>query len=184
MIGADYLAIGGACLFAVLGAALGFGRSLRVLNKGLVGRAITLVITYFLLGIIISMEQTKSAQANFVEYLQAQNNAFCNFLIKIRIEIVLTAVCVFIAVMLVQLLVVNVLAGILESQTGGIKLLNSILGVLLGVAGFIALVIIVLEVSYLVGGGAEGAMAENLKGSFFGLDKIYLDNPLSAIFRA
>ncbi len=183
MIGADYFAIGGACLFAVLGAALGFGRCLRVLNKGIIGRVITLAITYFLLGIIVSMEQTKSAQAKFVEYLQAQNNGFCEFLLKIRIEIVLTAVCVFIAVMLLQLLVVNVLAGILESKTGGIKLLNSILGVILGVAASIALVLIVLEVAYLVGGGAEGTMAENLKDSFFGLDKIYLDNPLSAIFR-
>ena len=50
-------------------------------------------------------------------------------------------------------------------------------------AEFIALAIIVLEVAYLVGGGADGAMAENLKGSFFSLDKIYLNNPLSAIFR-
>ncbi len=183
MIGADYLAIGGACLFAVLGAALGFGRSLKVLNKGITGRIITLVIAYFLFGIIISLDQTKSAQAKFVEYLKSQNNGFCDFLVTIRVETILTAVCIFVAVMLVQLLVVNVLAGILESKTGGVRVLNSILGVLLGVAEFIALAIIVLEVAYLVGGGADGAMAENLKGSFFSLDKIYLNNPLSAIFR-
>ena len=118
-----------------------------------------------------------------MEYLKSQNNGFCDVLVTIRVETILTAVCIFAAVMLVQLLVVNVLAGILESKTGGVRVLNSILGVLLGVAEFIALAIIVLEVAYLVGGGADGAMAENLKGSFFSLDKIYLNNPLSAIFR-
>lgn len=183
MIGADYFAIGGACLFAVLGAALGFGRCLKILNKGITGRIITLVITYFLFGIIISMDRTKSTQASFIEYLKSKNNSFCDFLVTIRIEIILTGVCVFIAVMLVQLLVVNVLAGILESKTKGVRLLNSMLGVLLGVAEFIALAIIVLEIAYLVGGGEEGVMAENLKGSFFGLDNVYLNNPLSAIFR-
>lgn len=183
MIAADYIAIGAACLFAVFGAVLGFGRCLRILNKGITGKVITLVVTYFIFGIVITMDQTKAAQAKFVEFLQSKDNAFCNFLVTIRAETILTGIIVFVAVMILQLIVVNVIAGILSADGKGVKLFNSILGVALGVAECIALALIVLEVLYLVGGGADGNMVETLKGSFFSLDKIYLDNPLSAIFR-
>ncbi|MCI6734365.1 MAG: hypothetical protein PUI31_00760 [Clostridia bacterium] len=147
------------------------------------GKIITLVITYFLLGIVIGMDQTKQAQANFIEFLKSKNNGLCNFLITIRIETILTAVIVFIAVMILQLIVVNVLAGLLSIDGAGAKFFNSILGVLLGVAECAALVLIVLEAMYIFGGGAESVNLESLKGSFFGLDTIYLNNPLSAIFR-
>ena len=147
------------------------------------GKIVTLVITYFLLGIVIGMDQTKQAQANFIEFLKSKNNGLCNFLITIRIETILTAVIVFIAVMILQLIVVNVLAGLLSIDGAGAKFFNSILGVLLGVAECAALVLIVLEAMYIFGGGAESVNLESLKDSFFGLDNIYLNNPLSAIFR-
>ena len=115
------------------------------------------------------MDQTKQAQANFIEFLKSKNNGLCNFLITIRIETILTAVIVFIAVMILQLIVVNVLAGLLSIDGAG--------------AECAALVLIVLEAMYIFGGGAESVNLESLKGSFFGLDNIYLNNPLSAIFR-
>ena len=140
------------------------------------GKIVTLVFTYFLLGIVIGMDQTKQAQANFIEFLKSKNNGLCNFLITIRIETILTAVIVFIAVMILQLIVVNVLAGLLSIDGAGAKFFNSILGVLLGVAECAALVLIVLEAMYIFGGGAESVNLESLKGSFFGLDNIYLNN--------
>ncbi len=183
MITADYIVIGGACLLAVLGATLGFGRCLKILNKGVTGKIATLVITYFLLGIVLEMDQTKQAQANFVEFLKGKDNGVCDFLVTIHIETIVTAVIVFIAVMLLQLIAVNVLAGLLSVDGAVAKIFNSVLGVLLGVVECAALVLIVLEGMYLFGGGAENAMLESFKGSFFGLDNIYLSNPLSAIFR-
>ena len=128
------------------------------------GKIVTLVITYFLLGIVIGMDQTKQAQANFIEFLKSKNNGLCNFLITIRIETILTAVIVFIAVMILQLIVVNVLAGLLSIDGAGAKFFNSILGVLLGVAECAALVLIVLEAMYIFGGGAE--ISNRLKAVF------------------
>ena len=119
----------------------------------------------------------------FVEFLKSKDNGFCNFLITIRIETILTAVIVFVVVMILQLIAVSVLAGLLSIEGKVVKFFNSILGVLLGVAVCAALTLVVLEAMYLIGGGAENASLESLKGSFFGLDNIYLNNPLSAIFR-
>ena len=183
MVTADYIVIGGACLLAIFGALLGFGRCLKILNKGVTGKIGTLVITYFLLGIVIGMDQTQQAQNRFVEFLKSKDNGFCNFLITIRIETILTAVIVFVVVMILQLIAVSVLAGLLSIEGKVVKFFNSILGVLLGVAVCAALTLVVLEAMYLIGGGAESVNLESLKGSFFGLDNIYLNNPLSAIFR-
>ena len=62
------------------------------------------------------------------------------------------------------------------------KGLNCILGVVLALAEFIALVLLILLILKLIS-GTNTDIADSLQGSFFRLDKIYDDNPLSAFIR-
>ena len=62
MISADYWVIGGACVFAVLGAALGFGRGLRMLSKGVLGKIAAVIFAYYIFGIILTLDVTKTGE--------------------------------------------------------------------------------------------------------------------------
>lgn len=182
MVSADYWVVGGACVFAVLGAALGFGRGLKMLSKGVLGKIAAVVFAYYLFGIVLTLDVTKTAQTNFITFLEGKDNWFCRFLITIRIETILTGVVVFLLSMLLISLVVNILAGILDGEGGVLKGLNCILGVVLALAEFIALVLLILLILKLIS-GTNTDIADSLQGSFFRLDKIYDDNPLSAFIR-
>lgn len=182
MITVDYLVIACACVFAVVGAAMGFGRCLRVLNKGVVGRIVTVIVTYYLLGIVLTLDVTKNAQIKFIEFLTAKNNGLCDFLLIIKSEVIVVALVVFFAVMLIQTLITSVVSAILGSQGKGVKLLNGALGAALSLVEFIALLLLVLEVVYLFS-GAESEIYGKFVGSYFGLDEIYLNNPLSVLVK-
>ena len=83
MITADgiVLIVFSACL--VLGSILGFGKELRLFTGGVFGRIISVVICYFLFGVVLSWSFVQALLLKFTTTLAEDGSWICNFLLKI-----------------------------------------------------------------------------------------------------
>ena len=61
--------------------------------------------------------------------------------------------------------------------------MNKLLGVFIYLFLLLLLVLIVFQIAYLID-GADGAIYQKTHGSLFGLDKLYLDNPLNKVIES
>lgn len=182
MILIDYITIGLLALFCVLGYAMGFGKQLRLLTKGIKGVIISIFVCYILFGAVVNLNIVQDLLSMFREMLINKNNAFCNFLLNIRIEIICAAVSLFLVVQILRKIIVAIISKTMESENTAIKILNKLFGVILSIALLLGLSLIALQITALAVGTGDNSVTEFLRGSFFGLDSIYLNNPLTLIF--
>ena len=63
------------------------------------------------------------------------------------------------------------------------RVINKVLGVAIYLFLLLLLVLIVFQIAYYIS-GADGAFYKTFQGSLFGLDKIYLDNPLNSVIES
>ena len=178
MVLADYIFIAGLLLFIILGLALGFGKQLSILTKGIFGIIISVVICYFVFWLVYNIPFVQSLLAQFKESLAATDKPIVKFLLTIRIDIIVYAVALFIVVTIVRIIVVLIIKNVMEIDTPVMKVINKVLGLILGIAVFIVLGLIVMQIMYLSG---DGTVPEKMTGSFFRLDVIYVNNPLTKI---
>lgn len=166
--------------FLVIGSAVGFGRGLRFLADGLFGGIISTIACYFLLGVVLNWAFVQDLLLKFTTVLSEADSWICNILLTIHIDLIVCAVALFLVVQILRKLFVHLLASAFEANNGFVRIINRLLGSLL----FLALIAILILVSFQIVAwiqGVDGSFYEFLSGSTFGLDKLFVDNPLNAI---
>lgn len=183
MILADIVALAAGLICLVVGSAIGFGKGLKFLTGGIFGKIISVVVCYFLFGIVLNWGFVQALMLKLTTALSENGSWICNVLLTIRIDLIVFAAVLFVAVQILRRIVVAIIGGIMGINNKVISVINRILGVVL-FAVFVAIVaLIVFQIIAWVS-GTDGAFYQNLQGSAFGLDKIFRDNPLNSVFES
>lgn len=183
MITADVIVLVALLICIVLGAFMGFGKGLRLFTGGVFGRIISVVICYFLFGIVLSWSFVQDLLLKFTTMLAEQDTWICNLLLQIRIDMIVFGAVLFLAVQILRHLVVHIIAGVFEIDNKAIRIINKILGVVLFLAFAVIFTLIIFQIIAWIS-GTDGGFYESLQGSVFGLDKIFTDNPLNSVFES
>ncbi len=179
MLTVDYIALAVILACILIGATAGFGKVLKFITKGITGKIISVVVCYFIFGVVYSWEFVQNLLTNIMSYIPAEANFFFKILHTIRLEVIVLAIILFIAVQLLRVLVVGLIDKIVEINTPAMRIINKTLGVALTLASVIMLTCIVFSFSVLFGAGVEGTIYKAVEGSFIGLDNLYLNNPVT-----
>ncbi len=177
---ADWIFIAIAVVVMVLGALLGFGKLLKIFTGGIIGVLISVVVTYFLLGIVASWGFVQDLLAKLLGLIESGNNGFTDFLIKIGIEKIILAVIIFIVVQVLRIIIVRIIKSIVEIDNIVLKIINRVGGAIffLGVAAMITL--LVFHIISWVGGDTAVNVRNWLDGALR-LQWVYDNNPLMYI---
>lgn len=176
----DWIALGIVLLVVVIGLLLGFGRCLKIFTSGIFGIIISIIITYFLIGIVASWGFVKDLLDKFTLALIENGSPFCMFLRTIGIESIVLAVILFIIVQILRIIIVNIVKGIAEADNVVMKVINKFFGVVFALAFFAMLTLIVFQIIYLIGGETSANFREYLTGALK-LEVLYDNNPLRTI---
>jgi hypothetical protein len=179
---ADWVALCIVAVAALLGIILGFGRTLKIFTSGIFGIIISIIVCYFVYGIIINWTFTQDLMAKIVEALANAENGFCDFLIKIRMDIIVLCVGMFIIAQLLRIIIVAIVKNISETSNKVVRTINRILGMLLMLAIVVMLALIVFQIIAWVGGESAESFLSQLSGSVFKIDNVFLNNPLNKMF--
>ena len=177
---ADYIIIGAVLIFGIVGALLGFGRCVKFLTNGIIGVIISVILCYFLLVIVLDFGIVKQNMLVFTNMLTSFNNALCDFLIAIRIEIIAGFIVLFLFVQILRKIIASLIEKLMQIDNKAIKIVNKFLGVLVSFAAFMVLSLVVMRIIWLSEGVRGVAW---FGGSFLRLDYIYLNNPLASIIK-
>ena len=177
----DYIFIALGVFFAVLGFLRGFGKQLKFFTSGVFGVVISLLVCYFIFGFVLSLDSVQALLLTLCEKMAASDSAVVQFLLTIRIDVIVFAIVLFLVVQVLRIIIVAIIAKVAETDTTVMKVINKVLGLVLGVVVYLALILLILQITYFVAGGEGSAVYAKLEGSFFGLDKIYLNNPLLVV---
>ena len=178
----DLITLGVIMLTALIGAISGFGNGLKFFARGWLGRIISIIICYFLFGLVLKIPFVQDLLQKFVATLDGEK-WYLKILKYVRIDMIVFAVVLFFAVQLVKKLVVSLINGLFSINTPFIRVLNKLLGVFIYLFLLLLLVLIVFQIAYLID-GADGAIYQKTHGSLFGLDKLYLYNPLNKVIES
>ena len=178
----DLITLGVIMLTALIGAISGFGNGLKFFARGWLGRIISIMVCYFLFGLVLKIPFVQDLLQKFVATLDGEK-WYLKILKYVRIDMIVFAVVLFFAVQLVKKLVVSLINGLFSINTPFIRVLNKLLGVFIYLFLLLLLVLIVFQIAYLID-GADGAIYQKTHGSLFGLDKLYLDNPLNKVIES
>ena len=180
MVAADWIAIVAVLVIGALGALLGFGKGLKFFTDGIFGIIISIIVCYCIGGLILDLKFVQEI-LNKITGALTDKNGFCNFLLKIHIDIIVYYIVLFIIVQLARILIVLILKNIVESNNKVFKTINRVLGAifLLAVAALLALLI--FQIIYWIGGSTAAGVRLKLDGSFFKLDKLFEHNPLTSL---
>jgi hypothetical protein len=182
MLVVDYVILGIGLLSVLLGAGLGFGKGLKIFTGGIIGKIFTIVVCYFLFGIVASWPFVQSLLGKLTLALEENGNFLCRALLFIRIDMITLAVALFIIVLIIKSLVVGIVASIFEADVTLMRFINKTLGVILFVFMAIVLTLIVFQVIAWIN-GAYGSFYESIAGSTLRIDNVFVNNPLNAIFK-
>lgn len=180
MIIADWIALGVILFSFIFGLAFGFGKGLKFFTKGIFGIIISVFVCYCLGGLILQFGFIQELLNKFVDVLQGKGG-FCDFLIKIHIEVVVYYVVLFILVQIARIIIVSVIKNVVEIDNIFFKLVNKLLGMALFFGVFVLLTLFVFQLVDWVGGQSAADMADWLSGSVFKLDKLFESNPLNSL---
>ncbi|MBQ3493184.1 MAG: hypothetical protein IJA88_03670 [Clostridia bacterium] len=175
------LVVGALCIVGgILG---GFGKVLNFFTKGIFGKIISIFVCYFLFGVVLDWPFVKEALTNLNQSLASSENFICDLLIKIRLDLIVFAVALFFAVQLLRKLAVKLIDKAFSANNPVMKVINKVLGVALA---FFCVAVILLTVFQILAWttGINGSVYQAMQGSFFKLDKLFVSNPLNAIFES
>ncbi len=183
MITADWIAVGALAVFCVLGFAVGFGRGLKFFTAGVFGFIISLFVCYCIGGAVYKIPFVQQLTAKLAAALTGKNG-FCDFLLKIRFEIIVYYLCLFVVVTIIREIIVAILKHVSKSERPVVSFINRTLGIFLFAAFLAMLTLIVFHIIELIGGSAEQNFYAVLENSKLRLDAIYRNNPLMEIIKA
>ena len=79
----DWIVIGVLVLSLLIGSLVGFGKLLKIFTGGIVGVIISVVVTYFCIGIVSSWGFVQELMAKLLTVMKNADNTIVNFLQKI-----------------------------------------------------------------------------------------------------
>lgn len=176
----DWIALGIILVAAIIGLLLGFGKCLKLFTGGIVGIIISIVVTYFLIGIVSSWGFVQNLLTAFDTALVKNGSGFCRFLNTIGIESIVLAVVLFIIVQLLRIFIVNLIKGIAESDNTVIRVINKVVGMIFSLAFFLMIVLLIFQIIYLIGGDTAANFDASLTGTLK-INRLFENNPLRAI---
>ena len=176
---ADFIVLGILVISAILGLLFGFGKLLKFFTGGIIGFCISLVVVYFCLGVVTSWSFVQALMAKMHSSMESANNGFLNFLLKINIEKVIIAICTFLIVQIIRILIVNIIKSIVEIDNKPMRVINKSLGMILMLGVAVMLILIVFQVVAWVGGPS----AENMSNSLKAFNWAFTYNPLNSLFK-
>lgn len=178
MCTADWIAIGVVFGCIMLGALLGFGKLLAFFTSKVFGKITALFICYTFGGMFMNIGFVQDLLVKIASPWSGSSNFFCVFLTKIHPEIIVYYIILFIAVYWLIKLFALIAKAILEIKVTPLKVINKVGGALLLTATGALIWLLVFQVIYWVGGETAVNLLNDLHGSLFGLDKLFLNNPL------
>ena len=182
MITADVIAIILMLAFFFGGIILGFGKTLKLLTSGLVGKIISVVVCYFLFGVVLYIPFVQSLLDKMIFALKENGNFICKVLLFIRLDLIVFAVALFIFVQLLRKWAVGLIKSFFEIDTKPMRIINKVLGAALGLVALVIFTLVIFQIIAWIG-GTEGEFYQSLTGSVFKLDEIFKDNPVNSIFK-
>lgn len=182
MITADVIAIILMLAFFFGGIILGFGKTLKLLTSGLVGKIISVVVCYFLFGVVLYIPFVQNLLDKMIFALKENGNFICKVLLFIRLDLIVFAVALFIFVQLLRRWAVGLIKSFFEIDTKPMRIINMVLGAALGLVALVIFTLVIFQIIAWIG-GTEGEFYQSLSGSVFKLDEIFKDNPVNSIFK-
>ena len=164
---------------ALLGLVFGLGRVLKSLTNHLPGKIAAGVFTYFIYGTVLNLGFVSELLTSFVTMIADMDNFFSKVLLIIRIDMIVFAIALFLAVRIAQKLAISLVAKIIEAKNPVFIIVNRAGGAILSAGCVFIVFLIFLQLSYWTS-GQDGTMYETLKDSKICLG-LYLNNPLNAI---
>lgn len=172
----DAVTILAAILFAGLGLAFGFARTLRFFTKGVFGFILSVFICFTFGGMIAGIP----AVANLIEKLHVSLSDAWSFLGKIRLELVIYYVILFFAVQILRMIVVKLIGGVFSADNAVMRVINRVFGMILMVAAVFLLLLLVFGILKIFENtGAVQDMLVKLDGTF--LKVLYDNNPVKFV---
>lgn len=163
----------------VIGVLAGFGNGLKFFSHGWMGRIVSIVICYFIFGLVLKIPFVEEAMAKFVAKLD-ENKWYLKVLKYVRIDLIAFAVILYFVVQIAKRLLLGIIEKIFEANVWLMRILNKFLGAAIYLFILLLVTLIVFQIAYYIK-GTDGAIYAKIQGSLFGLDKLYLDNPLNAV---
>ena len=172
----DAVTILAAILFAGLGLAFGFARTLRFFTKGIFGFILSIFICFTFGGMIAGIP----AVARLIEKLHVSLEGAWSFLGKIRLELFIYYIILFFAVQIVRFIIVRVIGGVFSLDNAVMRVINRVCGMLLMVAAVFLLLLLVFGILKIFENtGAVQDMLVKIDGSF--LKILYDNNPVKFV---
>lgn len=172
MILADYIMLGVIAVVIILGLIVGFSGGLKFFTGGIFGVIISVVVTYFLWGIVNSWQFVQDLFEKLNEAMGLSAEA-CT-----AIDQVILAVLMFVIVQIIRIIVVKLIAGLFEIDNAFFKAINRILGIVVMAGVAVILGLLAFQIIYWVGGQTAEDVVSSLENSVFKLDWVYANNPL------
>lgn len=183
MVTWDYIVLIAFVASLFIGSAFGFGKVLGWVTGGIAGKIIAVVVCYFIYGVVLDFPFVRELMAKLVTTLQEDGSLICKILLAIRIDMIAFFAVLFVAVLSLRKIIVKVIDRAMRSDIKVISVTNRVLGVvLLTVFAMIVLLVIFQLIAWV--SGTDGAFYEGLQGSAFGLDSVFVNNPLNSIFHS
>lgn len=183
MILADWIFLALIVIFCILGMLFGFGKGLKFFTSGIFGIIISIVVCYALGGLIYNFGFVQDGLNSMCTALAEKNNGFCNFLLNIRIDIIVYYVALFIVVSIIRIIIVKVIKSIAEIDKMPLIILNKAFGVILFVGVGLMIMLFVFWIISLIGGNTEADFILKLSGSKLKLDWLFENNPFMTIIK-
>ena len=183
MIIADWVIIGLIAFFCLIGFIVGFGKGLDFFTGGIFGFLISIAVCYCLGGFIYKIQFVQDLLLKLTTALTNKHNGFCDFLVKIHIDIIVYYVALFIIVTIIRIMIVRIVSSIAEVDNPLLKFVNKTLGIVFFAFVLAALVLITFDIISLIGGSTAESFDGKLAGSKLKLDWIYEHNPLVPILK-
>ncbi|MDE7439123.1 MAG: hypothetical protein K2N23_01255 [Clostridia bacterium] len=183
MILVDWIVLGLIAVFCLLGMLFGFGKGLKFFTGGIFGIIISIVVCYALGGLIYNFGFVQDGLNSMRVALANKGNGFCNFLLKIHIDVIVYYVALFIAVTIIRLIIVRVIKSIVEIDNPVLIVLNKTFGVILFVCVGFMLMLFVFWIISLIGGNTEANFLLKLSGSKLKIDWLFEHNPFMTIIK-
>lgn len=175
MLLADWIMLGVIAVVIILGLVAGFSGGLRFFTGGIFGVIISIIVTYFLLGVVNSWQFVQDLLAKLNDAMGLSEQACA------VIDQIILAVLLFVLVQILRIIIVKLIAGLFEIDNAFFKVINKILGIVVMAAVAAGIGLLVFQIIYWVGGETAHAVSQALDGSFFRLDWVYQHNPLRSL---
>ena len=183
MVLVDWLILGLLIVFCIFGMLFGFGKGLKFFTGGIIGILISIFVCYALGGLIYKLGFVQDLLNKFIEVLANKKNGFCNFLLKIRIDIIVYYVALFLIVSIARIIIVRIIKNVVEIENVVLIIINKFFGIFLFVGVYFMLVLLVFWVVSLIGGGTAASFTNTLSQSKIGLKWLYDNNPFMIIIK-